>query len=264
MASSISPRRLRRSASLSSRPSPARSISSAPPAFRRPTRPGSRRPLYPGGGRSPVGQILGRGAKFSDQNRAVSGAHPRGSWASRGPRQAAAGRRSGFNVSYALRELEATMPDLPTGTVTFLLTDIERSTHLWEQHPEAMPAALARHEVLVSEVVQEHGGVVVKSRGEGDSLFAAFARAVDAVVAAGALQQVLHAEPWPEGLVLRTRLAVHTGDAELRAGDYYGAAVNRCARLRAIAFGGQTLLSLATQELVRDRLPVGATLRDLG
>ena len=156
------------------------------------------------------------------------------------------------------------MPDLPTGTVTFLLTDIERSTHLWEQHPEAMPAALARHEVLVSEVVQEHGGVVVKSRGEGDSLFAAFARAVDAVVAAGALQQVLHAEPWPEGLVLRTRLAVHTGDAELRAGDYYGAAVNRCARLRAIAFGGQTLLSLATQELVRDRLPVGATLRDLG
>ena len=156
------------------------------------------------------------------------------------------------------------MPDLPTGTVTFLLTDIEGSTHLWEQHPEAMPAALARHDALIAEVVQQHGGAVVKSRGEGDSFFAVFARAVDAVVAAGALQQVLHAESWPEGVVLRVRLAVHTGDAELREGDYYGAAVNRCARLRAIAFGGQILLSLATQELVRDHLPSGLALRDLG
>jgi predicted ATPase/class 3 adenylate cyclase len=156
------------------------------------------------------------------------------------------------------------MPDLPTGTVTFLLTDIERSTRLWEQHPEAMPAALARHDALITEIVQQHGGAVVKSRGEGDSLFAVFARAVDAVVAAGALQHVLHAEPWPEGVALRVRVAVHTGDAEVREGDYYGAAVNRCARLRAIASGGQTLLSLATQELVRDHLPAGATLRDLG
>ena len=159
-----------------------------------------------------------------------------------------------------MRGRESPMPDLPTGTVTFLLTDIERSTHLWEQHPEAMPGALARHDALIAEVVQQHGGAVVKSRGEGDSFFAVFARAVDAVVAAGALQQVLHAESWPEGVVLRVRLAVHTGDAELREGDYYGAAVNRCARLRAIAFGGQILLSLATQELVRDHLELGHVL----
>src|SRR5437870_2728545 len=89
------------------------------------------------------------------------------------------------------------MDELPSGTVTFLFTDIEGSTHLWEQHPEAMPATLARHDALLGDGIQLHGGVVVKSRGEGDSFFAVFARATDAVTAACTLQQALLAEPWP-------------------------------------------------------------------
>jgi class 3 adenylate cyclase len=156
------------------------------------------------------------------------------------------------------------MPDLPTGTVTFLFTDIEGSTRLWEQHPEAMEAALARHDALAATVIQQHDGILVKHRGEGDSLFAVFARAADAVTGAAMLQQVLNAEPWPAETPLRVRMALHTGDAALRERDYFGAAVNRCARLRAVAHGGQLLLSAATQELVRDSLPEGVSFRDLG
>jgi predicted ATPase/class 3 adenylate cyclase len=167
------------------------------------------------------------------------------------------------------------MPELPTGTVTFLFTDIEGSTRLWEQHPAAMPAALARHDALLTTAIQEYEGVVVKSRGEGDSLFAVFARATDAVTAACAAQQAILTEPWPlpspprggaGGGVrpLRVRVALYTGEADQREGDYYGLGVNRCARLRAAAHGGQILLALATQELVRDFLPEGVRLRDLG
>ena len=144
------------------------------------------------------------------------------------------------------------MADLPAGTVTFLLTDIAGSTRLWEQHPAAMRQALVRHDALVETVVVEHGGVVVRPRGEGDSRFAVFPRATEAVAAAAALQQALHAEPWPTSTPLRVRMGVHTGEADLRAGDYYGTAVNRCARLRAVAYGGQTLLSQATSDLVRE------------
>jgi len=104
----------------------------------------------------------------------------------------------------------------------------------------------------------------VRPRGEGNSRFCVFARATDAVVAAAAIQQALHAEPWPTATPLRVRMALHTGEADLRDGDYYGSAVNRCARLRAIAHGGQALLSMATEELVRDGLPAGVTLHDLG
>jgi class 3 adenylate cyclase len=152
----------------------------------------------------------------------------------------------------------------PTGTITFLFTDIEGSTRLWEQQPEAMEAALARHDALAADAIQRHEGTLVKHRGEGDSLFAVFARAADAVAAAVALQQALITEPWPAQTVPRVRLALHTGDAVLRDGDYFGPAVNRCARLRAVAHGGQLLLSSATQELVRDALPEGVTLRELG
>ena len=156
------------------------------------------------------------------------------------------------------------MPELPCGTVTFLFSDVEGSTRLWERHPEAMRQALARHDALIEEAVAQYGGVVVRPRGEGDSRFAVFARATDAVAAAAAVQQALCAEPWPPEAPLRVRAAVHTGEADLREGDYYGSAVNRCARLRAIAHGGQTLLSQATYELVRDSLPPGMDLRDLG
>jgi predicted ATPase len=156
------------------------------------------------------------------------------------------------------------MPDPPTGTVTFLFTDIEGSTRLWEQYPEAMRHALARHDALGSEIITAHEGVLVKSRGEGDSLFAVFARASDAVAAAGALQQALVAEPWQTPDRLRVRMALHAAAAECRDGDYYGPGVNRCARLRAVAHGDQVLLSAAVAGQVRHQLPAGAGLRDLG
>jgi predicted ATPase/class 3 adenylate cyclase len=156
------------------------------------------------------------------------------------------------------------MPELPSGTVTFLLTDIEGSTRLWELYPESMRPALVRHDALISETVHRQGGTVIRSRGEGDSLFAVFARATDAVAAAGAAQQQLQAEKWSTPTPLRVRMALHTGEADLRGGDYYGSAVNRCARLRAAAHGGQVLLSGATQALVQDQLPEGISLHDLG
>jgi predicted ATPase/class 3 adenylate cyclase len=156
------------------------------------------------------------------------------------------------------------MTALPTGTVTFLFTDVEGSTRLWEQHPEAMRTALARHDALLTEAIEQYGGLIVRSRGEGDSFFAVFTRATDALAAALSIQQRLHAEPWQADVGLRVRIAMHTGEAELREGDYYGSAVNRCARLRAAAHGGQVLLSLASQELVRDHLPPEASLCDLG
>ncbi|MDQ4077920.1 MAG: tetratricopeptide repeat protein [Chloroflexota bacterium] len=156
------------------------------------------------------------------------------------------------------------MQYLPTDTVTFLFTDVVGSTVLWEQHPEGMRQAMRQHDGLVEQVVEAHGGQVVRPRGEGDSRFAVFARAGDAVAAAYALQQALYAEPWPLPVPLRVRMALHTGETELRANDYYGSDVNRAARLRALAHPGQTLLSLATVRLASDALPEGASLRDLG
>jgi len=154
--------------------------------------------------------------------------------------------------------------DLPSGVVTFLMTDIEGSTRLWGEAPDAMRAALARHDVIAATVIDAHSGFVIKPRGEGDSTFSVFARPTDGVTAACALQTALTAEPWPEGASLRVRIAVHTGEADLGVDDYYGIAVNRCARLRSIAHGGQVLVSEATTGLVRELLPDGAGLRDLG
>jgi class 3 adenylate cyclase len=156
------------------------------------------------------------------------------------------------------------MPALPTGTVTFLLNDVEGSTRLWEQHPAAMRAALARRDALIEAVVEQHQGVLVRPRGEGDSRFAVFSRAVDALSATVAVQEALHTEAWAVQVALRVRMPLHTGDAEPRDGDYYGSAVNRCARLRGIAHGGQILLSQTTYDLVQDALSPGVSLRDLG
>src|SRR5689334_9443963 len=117
------------------------------------------------------------------------------------------------------------MPDLPSGTVTFLFTDIEGSTRLWEQHPQAMEVALARHDALAEALLPQYQGTLVKQRGEGDSLFAVFAHATDGVAAAAALQQHLCREPWPAEAALRVRMALHTGDAVVRQGDYFGASV---------------------------------------
>jgi predicted ATPase/class 3 adenylate cyclase len=177
--------------------------------------------------------------------------------------RATGGRGDGGRLTPSPR-LPVRPPLLPEGTVTFLFTDIEGSTRLWEQHPVAMRQALARHDALATSVIDQHGGTLLKRRGEGDSLFAVFARATDAVVAATTLQQALVREPWPIPTPLRIRMALHTGEADQRDDDYYGPAVNRCARLRAAAHGGQVLLSQATQALVSENLPSGAALKELG
>jgi class 3 adenylate cyclase len=131
----------------------------------------------------------------------------------------------------------------PGEAVTILLTDIEGSTPLWETHMAAMRVALARHEVLVTELVAPYGGRLIKSRGEGDSTLSMFIRATDAVAAALALQRSLARELWPEGIALPTRAALHSGEAQLRDGDYYGQRLNRAARLRALAEGGHVVIS---------------------
>ena len=154
--------------------------------------------------------------------------------------------------------------DLPTGVVTFLLTDIEGSTQLWEVNEEAMAAALLRHDRLLDELARAGGGTVIKSKGEGDAVLAVFARASAAAQTAVAMQRTLAAEAWPAGLPLLVRMALHTGEAHERDGDYYGPTLNRAARLRALARGGQILLSQATAQLLADRVPRDAVLIDLG
>jgi class 3 adenylate cyclase/ActR/RegA family two-component response regulator len=148
--------------------------------------------------------------------------------------------------------------------VTFLLTDIEGSSSLWDAYPEAMRAALARHDALLAAAILARGGAVVKSRGEGDSLFAVFDSAADALAAACDCQIALEEEEWPPETPLRVRMAIHTGEADRREGDYFGPAVNRCARLRALAHGGQILLSQASTGLVRGSLPEGVSLDPRG
>ena len=155
------------------------------------------------------------------------------------------------------------MVELPTGTVTFLFTDIEGSTKLWERYPGTMRTALARHDEILRRAIEVHGGYVFKT--VGDAFCAAFSTALDALESALTAQRALLSEPW-EGEIdaLRARMALHTGTAEERDGDYFGPAVNRVARLLSAGHGGQVLLSLPTQELVRDQLPAGTWLRDLG
>jgi predicted ATPase/DNA-binding SARP family transcriptional activator len=154
--------------------------------------------------------------------------------------------------------------ELPTGVVTFLLTDIEGSTGLWEFNAEAMAAALELHDELIATVAEAHSGRLLKTKGEGDSTLTVFRRASDAVAAATELRELLAEASWPGELDLRVRIAIHTGEAHERAGDYFGPALNRAARLRALASGAMTLLSQATTEIVHDRLPPGTDLIDLG
>lgn len=136
--------------------------------------------------------------------------------------------------------------ELPRGTVTFLLTDVVGSVALWEARPDAAAAAMERHEAVVAAAARDHGGVLVKSRGEGDSTFSVFSRATDAIAAAAAVRAALPTE-LPE---LGVRCAVHTGEADPRDGDYIGIAPSRCARLRDLAHGGQVLVSDVTAALL--------------
>ena len=147
---------------------------------------------------------------------------------------------------------------LPTGMATLLLADVEGSTRLWDTQPDEMTAAVARFNQTVSEVIAAHGGVRPVEQGEGDSFVAAFARASDAVACALELQRAPLAP-------IRLRIGVHTGEVQLRdEGNYAGPTINRTARLRDLAHGGQTVLSGATEDMVVDRLPAGAWLIDLG
>jgi hypothetical protein len=127
-----------------------------------------------------------------------------------------------------------------------------------------MDIALARHEEIVTAAVVAHDGVVLRARGEGDSTFSVFSRATDALAAAYAAQVGLGAEPWPAGARLTVRFAVHSGESVERNRDYVGPAVNRAARLRSVAQGGEVLVSESTAQLAADGLPPGVRLVDLG
>src|ERR1700722_16517539 len=147
---------------------------------------------------------------------------------------------------------------LPSGTVTLVLADVEGSTRLWDTQPEQMAAAVARLNLIVSDLIAAHDGVRPVEQGEGDSFVAAFAHASDAVACAVKLQFAPLAP-------IRLRIGVHTGEVQLRdEGNYAGPTINRTAWLRDLGHGGQTVLSGATEPLVVDRLPEGAWLTDLG
>jgi predicted ATPase/class 3 adenylate cyclase len=152
--------------------------------------------------------------------------------------------------------------ELPSGTVTFLFTDIEGSTRLLEQDPTALKSALRRHNELVGAAIAAHQGFVFET--VGDAFYAAFLQAGDAVAAAIDVQVALLEEKWDERAPIRARLALHTGDVELQGRKYFGAALFRVARLLSAAHGGQIVLSTTTANLVQDGLPEPARLQDLG
>ncbi|MDQ3937441.1 MAG: adenylate/guanylate cyclase domain-containing protein [Chloroflexota bacterium] len=150
---------------------------------------------------------------------------------------------------------------LPTGTVTFLFTDVEGSTREWDTRTELMSRALERHDAVLRKAIAEHGGHIFATGGDGVS--AAFATADAAAGAAVAAQGALAEEDWADRPALRVRMGIHTGVAEERGGDNFGPAVNRCARLMAIGHGGQILCSRAAADLLGP-LPAGIALVDHG
>jgi class 3 adenylate cyclase/WD40 repeat protein/tRNA A-37 threonylcarbamoyl transferase component Bud32/energy-coupling factor transporter ATP-binding protein EcfA2 len=153
---------------------------------------------------------------------------------------------------------------LPTGVMTFCMTDLEGSTMLWDNHPAAMAEALIRHDELIAAIVETHGGRFLKSMGEGDSTTSVFESAAQAVRAAIELTRALADQTAPDVSPLRTRLGLHTGEAQIRSGIYYGPTVNLAARVRGEASGGEILLSEATEALVQSDLPRGYAIVDLG
>jgi predicted ATPase/class 3 adenylate cyclase len=168
-----------------------------------------------------------------------------------------------FRVGYEASKEDKLMSKLPEGNVTYLFTDIENSTVLWEKHRDTMPAALAAHDKILDQSIKSHNGSVVKTKGDG--FCAAFASAPDALRSTLDIQRQLRDEKWDSSLgELRVRMGLHTGPAEIRDGDYFGTHLNRVARLEAAGHGGQILISLVTRELVREDLPADVTLKDLG
>ena len=157
---------------------------------------------------------------------------------------------------------ESSSEPLSPGTVTFLFTDVEGSTRLWEQFPKQMGDVLARHEELIVRMVEAHGGHVFKLVGDG--CCAAFQTAPAGLEAAIASQTALEKEVWPEGIRLAARMAVHTGSVEFRGGDYFGQTLSRVTRLLSVGHGGQILVSDVTRSLCLDALPDGVSMRPLG
>jgi predicted ATPase/class 3 adenylate cyclase len=163
-----------------------------------------------------------------------------------------------------LEETRTTFLDTgpPSATLTFLFTDLEGSTRLWQQHPGAMETALARHDDLIRDAIEGANGQVVKTTGDG--FYAAFAAAQDGLRACLQSQRSLLAEAWGETGPLRVRMGIHMGEAQQRGGDYYGTTINRTARLMSAASGGQVLVSEAVAGALVGHLPEGVSLRDLG
>jgi predicted ATPase/class 3 adenylate cyclase len=157
--------------------------------------------------------------------------------------------------------IDGAVPRLPSGTITFLFSDIEGSTRAWDRAPDRMPGVLARHDQIVRAALARHGGYVFATGGDGFAV--AFQRADAALAAAVDAQQEQRGEPWPEDLPIRVRIGIHTGEAEERDGDYFGAAVNRTARLMSVANGSQVVLSRTTVDLV-GTLPDGTSAVDKG
>jgi WD40 repeat protein/class 3 adenylate cyclase len=153
--------------------------------------------------------------------------------------------------------------DLPTGVVTLCMTDVEGSTDLWEAHPQPMHGVLVRHDAIVAQVVEGHGGRLLESMGEGDSTVSVFTGAAEAARAASDLVCAMTAEPWPDDIQIRIRVGLHTGEAAI-GGGHLGPTANRAARIRALADGGQVFLSQTTAGLLATRLPAGLGLVDLG
>lgn len=158
--------------------------------------------------------------------------------------------------------MEPSISRMPTGTITFLFSDIEGSTSRWERNHVGMRAAVRRHDTLLRSAIETNGGTVFKT--VGDAFCAAFSRAQDAVCGALAIQRAISAEDFSEVGGIGVRIAVHTGTADERDGDYFGAAVNQVSRLLAIGHGGQILVSGISAGLVSGELPGGIALRDLG
>ncbi len=154
------------------------------------------------------------------------------------------------------------MPSRPTGTVAFLFTDVEGSTRRWESDPDAMAAALARHDALLRAAIEADGGYVFKAMG--DAFCAAFATAPDAAAAALRIQHALLDEDFSSVGGMPVRMALHAGSAQEREGDYFGPALNRVARLLAVGHGGQVIVSGTAADLLHDGMPPDSMLRDLG
>ncbi len=156
------------------------------------------------------------------------------------------------------------MAALPEGTLTFLLTDLEASTRKWEAGPDLMRDAMSVHDSIVYGAVERNGGAVVESGREGDSVLAAFVRPKDAGTCALEIQRAFGDTHWPGDLRMKVRIALHTGEVELRGGHYFGPPLNRCARVLALAHGGQTLVTRATRELLAEDPVREIELTDLG